>query len=373
MSDGNFRPLKLVLVGDGDSPHLLKWARALSSRVDLWAVSSRGFLPEFDAFLPRAQRLALQTQPRFEGGNAALLRRLPEVVRWLRPIEADWLHAHYLTSHGTLAWLSRCLGIRAQLAGSAWGSDILVTPQRGGLWRWVTQRVLAACDLTTSDSRHMAQCMRDLGAREVMVFPFGLESLPARTHPKDDHLFFANRGLEDIYNPLGVVDAFARLARDLPEAQLIVAHDGSMRMAMQSRVHELGLADRVQFVGRLDAIQQALAYARARWYMSLPRSDSVSVSVLEAMAHGCIPLLSDLPANRELVAHGDNGWILPPGAEITAQDLTALRERAEAIGEHNRAWVSMHAIFPQDVDQFVQRLKQLQEGRCAGQTPPLSL
>jgi glycosyltransferase involved in cell wall biosynthesis len=142
---------------------------------------------------------------------------------------------------------------------------------------------------------------------------------------------------------------------------------------MQSRVHDLGLSDRVQFVGRLDATQQAEAYARARWYLSLPRSDSVSVSVLEAMAHGCIPILSDLPANRELVTHGDNGFIVPAGAEITAQDLAALRERADAVGERNRAWVAAHAIFPQAVDQFVQRLVQLQKGRTAGKkslSPP---
>ena len=60
--------------------------------------------------------------------------------------------------------------------------------------------------------------------------------------------------------------------------------------------------------GGIDAADtQAGWYARARWYVSLPESDSVSVSVLEALAHGCIPLLSDLPANRELVHPGDDG------------------------------------------------------------------
>ena len=56
--------LKLVLIGDGESPHLLKWARALKPRVQLHAISSRGFLPEFLQLLPDAQRLALNTAPR---------------------------------------------------------------------------------------------------------------------------------------------------------------------------------------------------------------------------------------------------------------------------------------------------------------------
>ena len=35
--------MKLVLLGDGESPHLVKWARALEPRLELYAISSRGF------------------------------------------------------------------------------------------------------------------------------------------------------------------------------------------------------------------------------------------------------------------------------------------------------------------------------------------
>ena len=56
------RPLRVVLFGDGESPHLLKWARALAAGgVDLWVASSRGFLPGFDGIVPVDHRLALDT------------------------------------------------------------------------------------------------------------------------------------------------------------------------------------------------------------------------------------------------------------------------------------------------------------------------
>ena len=129
-------PMRLVLWGDGESPHLLKWARALAPQLDLWAVSSRGFLPGFDALLPAERRLALGTRPHAGGGNAALLRKLPQFASWLRRVRPDWVHAHYLTSHGTLAWLAAMLlGAPGRLVGSAWGSDVLVTPQRSALQR----------------------------------------------------------------------------------------------------------------------------------------------------------------------------------------------------------------------------------------------
>ena len=113
----------------------------------------------------------------------------------------------------------------------------------------------------------------------------------------------------------------------------------------------------MQFVGRIDTATQAGWYARAQWFLSLPRSDSVSVSVLEAMAHGCLPILSDLPANRELVRHGDNGLLLADG-EAPA-DLKALQQRADEIADDNRDWVRRHALFAPAVRAFVERLSGL--------------
>lgn len=354
--------MRLALVGDGESPHLLKWARALAPRVELWAASSRGFLPGFDGVLPPQRRLALHTRPAAGGGNVGLLRQLPRLVRWLRCVRPDWIHAHYLSSHGTLAWLAtRMLDAPGRLVGSAWGSDILVTPQRGPHWRWVTTQVLRACALTTSDSRHMADRMRELGARDVMVFPFGLEQLPDLAAPqlREPQLFFANRGLEPVYAPHRVLELFAALARNLPDARLVVANDGSLRDALVRQADALGLTHRIQFVGRLDATRQDRYYQRAQWYLSLPASDSVAVSVLEAMAHGCIPVLSDLPANRELVRNGANGLLLAADALPDPAALAELAAQAGAIAEANRGWVASHAMFAPAVAAFLDRLQAL--------------
>lgn len=353
--------MRLVLLGDGESPHLEKWARALAPRVELWAASSRGFTPALASLVPDSRRLALDTRPDFAGGNVAVLRHLPRLTRWLKQVRADWIHAHYLTSHGTLAWLAtRWLGAPGRLVGSAWGSDILVTPQRSATARWAVTRVLKACRVATSDSQVMAERMRELGAGEVMVFPFGLETMPPPAVHKDDGLFFANRGLEPIYRPQRVLEVFAELAREWPQARLVMANDGSLRTAMQQQAASLGVAGRVRFVGRLAPAEQARCYDEARWYLSLPQSDSVSVSVLEAMAHGCVPLLSDLPANRELVHDGDNGLIVADLGAPLRPRLDALQPRAGDVAEANRRWVAEHALFPQSVDRFLARLQALQ-------------
>jgi len=376
--------MRLVLIGDGESPHLLKWARALSQRreIELWAASTRGFAPEFHFLIPEDRRLALNTDPAHGGGNIAVLKQLPALGAWLKKVDADWLHAHYLTSHGTLAWAARRgWKLRARIAGSAWGSDILVAPGQGWAYRWLTTQVLKACTVTTSDSEFMSARMRELGAAEVMTFPFGLEQLPKQNVRKQPWLFYANRGLEPIYRPHRVIEVFAAIAAKQPEARLVVANDGSLRAALEEQVRTLGLAERVEFTGRLDATSQGRRYAPARWFLSLPESDSVSVSVLEAMAHECLPLLSDLPANHELLGTagslalgqpdtllGRHGLILKDDEDLGAlpdrlrmlvgqADVAGQAVDADRLGAANRAWVAAHAMFGPAVARFVDRLQ----------------
>lgn len=354
--------MRIALIGDAQSPHLLKWARAYAQDggVSLRVASSRGFLPEFDAFLPAAHRLALDTRPDPAGGNAAILRSLPRLGRWLREVDADWLNPHYLTSHGTLAWLARgTFALRARIVGSAWGSDILLAPRRSMMHRALTSRVLRACTLCTSDSNHMTERMRELGAAEVMTFPFGLDAMPPAPPAKEPWLFFANRGLEPLYRPEAVLDLFARVRAVQPGARLVVANDGSLREALVRQAAARGLGDAVTFTGRLDAARQADWYQRARWYVSLPASDSVAVSVLEAMAHGCVPVLSDLPANHELVRDRENGLIVSDGDAGLTAAMAALLPRADALAAQNRDWVAGNALFAPSVARLLSRMKKL--------------
>jgi L-malate glycosyltransferase len=360
--------MRIALIGDGESPHLLKWARALArvDDVELFVASSRRFDPGFDPVVPAARRLALQTTPRRSGGNARLLVQLPRLGAWLRRVDADWLNPHYLTSHGTLAWLARrAFRLRARIVASAWGSDVLVAPERSPLLRSVTSAVLRAAPLATSDSRHMATRMLALGAREVMTFPFGLERLPPPPGEKDRWLFFANRALEPLYRPDRVLQTFAAISGVVPTARLVVANEGSLAAALRTQAEALGLrvgrlegGGQVEFVGRLDAAAQDRWYARSQWTLSLPASDSVAVSVLEAMAHGCIPLLSDLPANRELVQDGDNGIVVPE-AGLDPSVLPGLAARASLVMRQNRAWIEANALIGPAIGRFVTRLRAL--------------
>lgn len=57
-------------------------------------------------------------------------------------------------------------------------------------------------------------------------------------------------------------------------------------------------------------VASILYYSQAKIWVSIPESDATSISLLEAMSMGCVPVVSDLPANREWITDGDNGLIV---------------------------------------------------------------
>jgi glycosyltransferase involved in cell wall biosynthesis len=79
----------------------------------------------------------------------------------------------------------------------------------------------------------------------------------------------------------------------------------------------------VQFPGWLSQPQLDRELEAAHVYVSTSKSDSTSVSLLEAMAAGSFPVVSDLPANREWVTDGDTALLFPPG------DAAALADRLQ--------------------------------------------
>ena len=158
-----------------------------------------------------------------------------------------------------------------------------------------------------------------------------------------------------------LMGALPEIVRRHPAARLLVAGRGDEEEAAAGLPRDL--RDRVEFLGRLDAVAQGRHYAQARWFVSLPESDSVSVSVIEAMAHECLPVLSDLPANHELLGEGRHGVILSGPDALTGLParLAALAGDAhiDAMGAANRAWVAHNALFGPAVKRFVARLNAL--------------
>lgn len=113
--------------------------------------------------------------------------------------------------------------------------------------------------------------------------------------------------------PLHAVDCFAELPSD---ASLTIAGDGTMRRAMEKRVAELGLGERVTFLGAVD--KQEIGEVMRKHDMLLMSSEfeGYSRSIVEALACG-LPVLTNYGGDpNHLIADGVNGARFTSSADV---------------------------------------------------------
>jgi len=102
-----------------------------------------------------------------------------------------------------------------------------------------------------------------------------------------------------------------RAAAEIPEALFVLAGEGPRRAALQELAAELGIADRVLFLGHRTDIPELLA---ASDVFALPSLyEGSSLAVLEAMAAGRAVVSSAIGGTDELLTDGEDGLLVAPG------------------------------------------------------------
>ena len=192
-----------------------------------------------------------------------------------------------------------------------------------------------------------------------MTFPFGLEGLPdVAFEEKEPGIFFSNRTLNANSNIDRVLHFFSKVADHHEGARLVVANDGPEKEALHKLAGELGLSDSLDFVGFISAAEQNQYYRKSQFYFSVLTSDALSVSLLEAMSFGCIPIVSDLPDNQDWVKDGVNGIILKSGTRYDV--ITDIQKNAKNIFETNREMIEKGALFPKSIREFIRKLESIE-------------
>ena len=345
----------MLLLGDARQVHLRRWGAYFADcgydvlTVSLEATSefpTRLVHVSVPQFLPDALRYPLA---------AASLRR---IIRDFRP---DVVSAHFVPNYGMMAALA---GARPWVL-SAWGSDIMTVPDKSAFHRWRTQFVLDRAPWVTSDAQVLTERIRSFGvpSDHILTFPYGVDTAlfaPAPPPSTPGPLILSNRKLESLYRVDVVVDAFAAVREALPDAALTVAGDGAERTRLAQRAKSGTAAAKIRFVGDVDHARMPALLREHHLYVSSSPADTTSVSLLEAMAVGLFPVVTDIPANREWIVDGENGRLVPPGeatrlavALIDAWRDAGLRERARARnaeiiatrGRWNEAMRSVHELF----------------------------
>jgi glycosyltransferase involved in cell wall biosynthesis len=245
---------------------------------------------------------------------------------------------------------------------TAWGSDVLHLPERSPLHRWMVRYALQGAAAWTADAQALLDAADRLAGPCSQVLrawvPIGIDEPTPPTAPvARERRLLSCRLHKRLYRIDAILRAFAHLPADLHGWVLEVAATGEETAALKALAAELNITARIDFTGMLTPPQLLSAYRRSALFVSVPESDGTSVSLLEAMFAGCLPVLSDLPANREWVQPGKNGLLVADMKRLH----TALAEaiawfesgRWDIEGRPaNEARVRERALFSGNIRQF---------------------
>ena len=301
--------------GDSESIHLVKWAthfQGLGNDVHVISFKEKP-VPGVTHHFLNAGNINQK------GGNFKVLFTFRALRKLLEKIKPDVLHAHYATSYGITAALT---GFHP-LVISAWGSDVLVSPQKSFLLKNLLRLALRRADIVTVVAPHMQRALDSLNVakskQRVITHGIRKEVFYQTENTRDKHTFtfVSTRHLEPIYNPFFILEAFAAFSKLHENVQLLLVGEGSLKTGLQAYCEENGMQDKVHFLGRQSQVELARTLNLSHVFLTLSNSDGDVVSMVEAMACGCVCIGSDIPANRYWITPSENGFLVPLGEVVT--------------------------------------------------------
>ena len=355
--------MKILFLADALSYHTQRWINYFVRKgyFCFLATLDRGLKTEATEYLIPSPHL-----PNFLRYPLTLSR----VRNLVNQIQPDLINAHFIPSYGLL-------GAKLKfhpLAISTWGSDVLISPGKSYLHRKRAEYVLKRADLVTADARFTAEKIHQLGVErdKIIQSPMGVDNSmlnPPNREKKSYWTIMSNRKLEPLYDMTTFIKAIPLvLSRTEREVRFTVLGNGSQKERLMSLAHRLKIESKVEFKGVVSREMLLRFYQESDIYVSTSKSDSTSVSLLEAMSFGSIPLVSDIPGNREWIEEGVNGFIFPTSDYKTLAerivylideftDYAGIREKNRTLIQKKAVWENNMQVIEDGFQTLVNRKK----------------
>ncbi len=368
--------MRILLLADSNSPHILRWAKYLHNsgctiNIFTFHVPDLNLYkdtPGINLFSMNAPR---ELQKKSEGNFSKLIylkavKKVKQLVKALRP---DIVHSHYVSSYGLIGALS---GFHPYII-SVWGADIYNFPQRSVLHKKMIEYSLRKADKILSTSRAMAAQTKKFTEKEIEVTPFGIDVdkfKPQKSESvfgPDDLVIGTIKTLEKKYGVEYLIRTFKLVKEKLPAAKLklLIVGGGSLTDSLKELVNELNLEEDTIFTGFIIPDEIPKYHNMLDVYVSLSKEDSESfgVAVLEASACEKPVVVSRMGGLPEVVEENVTGFVvqnknIQEAAEVLIKLISDKNVR-EKIGKAGRERVIKYYNWNDNVTQMIKIYNQL--------------
>ena len=307
----------------------------------------------FRYFLPAGERLA------YNGGiiqnlkkNRLKLLLVPfflasqylHILVLGRKYKISLIHAHWVIPQGLLALLARpLLPGKVKILSTSHGGDLFSL--QAGVLQALKRFVFRRSDHVTVVSNAMADHLRQIGCNtgNVSVQPMGVDLagrfVPGSRPADPQRLVYVGRLVEK-KGVATLVKAIQLLKTGFADLKLTIVGDGPEKSALERQAAELGVSAQIDFAGSQPNAHVPQYYQSAGIAIvpSVIATDGdqegLGLVAVEALGCGCVAVVSDLPALRDVISDGENGLVF---RATDAADLAAkIRNLLEDAALYNR-------------------------------------
>lgn len=264
-----------------------------------------------------------------------------------RKHELDLVHVHYAIPHATSAWIAHeMLGEERDLkiVTTLHGTDITLVGLHPSFHAITRFSILRSHGLTAVSKFLKRETVRDFTVPEerVEVIPNFIDigvyrpglvpSHRATLAPDGEKIVMHISNFRAVKRAEDVVSVFAKLTAKQP-SRLVLVGDGPERPRVLMRAEELGVRDRVMFLGKHTSVHEVLSCADL--FLLPSASESFGLVALEAMACGAPVVASNVGGLPEVIEHGTSGYMFDVG------DIDAMAEAGLRIMGDDEHWRSL--------------------------------
>ena len=258
-----------------------------------------------------------------------LFRQILQIRNLIKKINPDIVHGHYATSYGKFLPF---IGNYPKIL-SVWGSDVLIAPQKSFLTRQVLGFTLRRVDVITTTAEFMGEYLQKkfgVSNEKIIRIPWGtnlnifyrdykkeIETLEKNLRiKKGSTIVISNRHMTPKYNIQSIIEAASHVLKMYPNIIFIFIRGygfPEFEDKMKLKAKKLGIINNIRFISKVITPHEMAIYLNmADMFVSIPKTDQFGSSVIEGMACGTIPIVSNIEVYRQYLKDGENSFLVDP-------------------------------------------------------------
>lgn len=243
----------------------------------------------------------------FSGNGQSRIKRLPY-----------WLHnlREYIKKNKpdvVLSFAAR-INIIVQIAGIGYTSRLFVSERndpkndgRSKIVDWVTKILYPKTDGVIFQTKRAKTYFGNLKNGYIIPNPISVEAYAKSEKQKK---IVSVGSLKPQKNQKLLIDAFASIASEFPEYQLVIYGEGDLRKELEKQIVDLNLQGRILLPGGKRNVHECISDAEL--FVLSSDYEGLSNALLEALMMG-LPCVSTNVAGADEYIDGSNGMITPVG------------------------------------------------------------